>query len=193
MMISGSLRGPSNNSALLRTAKTLMPDGFRGVDYEGMADLPHFNPDDDLDPLPESVIDLRTRIAESAGLVLCTPEYAGALPGSFKNLLDWTVGGIEIGDKQTAWINVSAPVVPSMVDSQGLVDDDRVRDGITRSLATLVEHVALVATRDTGWPFRDTRRLSRGGVGGGPPRPRQPGPGCVSCSSGRHRPRRPEP
>ncbi len=177
MLISGSLRGASNNSALLRTAETLMPDGFRGVHYDRMAELPHFNPDDDLDPLPESVIDLRTRIEESAGLLLCTPEYAGALPGSFKNLLDWTVGGIEIGDKPTAWINVSAsstkaanayaslrlvlrytgativekaclhlPVVPSMVDSQGLVDDDWVRDGISRSLATLVEHVALVAS-----------------------------------------------
>ncbi|AWK72943.1 hypothetical protein CBI38_16660 [Rhodococcus oxybenzonivorans] len=44
----------------------------------------------------------------AAALLICTPEYAGALPGSFKNLLDWTVGGIEIGDKPTAWINVSA-------------------------------------------------------------------------------------
>lgn len=24
--------------------------------------------------------------------MFCTPEYAGALPGSFTNLLDWTVG-----------------------------------------------------------------------------------------------------
>ena len=28
--------------------------------------------------------------------MFCTPEYAGGLPGSFKNLLDWTVGGGEI-------------------------------------------------------------------------------------------------
>lgn len=175
-MISGSLRASSNNSALLRTARTLMPDGFRGVHYEGMAELPHFNPDDDHDPLHPSVIDLRARIAESAALLICTPEYAGALPGSFKNLLDWTVGGIEIGDKPTAWVNVSAnstkavnayaslrlvlrytgativdkacvhvPVVPSMMDSQGLIDDDWVRDGITRSLTALVAHVAVAA------------------------------------------------
>ena len=36
-----------------------------------------------------------------------TPEYAGALPGSFKNLLDWTVGGAEIYRKPVAWINVA--------------------------------------------------------------------------------------
>src|SRR6266566_5381115 len=38
----------------------------------------------------------------------CTPEYAGSLPGSFKNLLDWTVGGGEMYGKPVAWINVAA-------------------------------------------------------------------------------------
>jgi len=108
LLLSGSLRATSTNSALLRTADSLMPDGFHGVPYENMAELPHFNPDQDRDPLPPAVRDLRRRIAAAACLLICTPEYAGALPGSFKNLLDWTVGGIEIGDKPTAWINVSA-------------------------------------------------------------------------------------
>jgi chromate reductase, NAD(P)H dehydrogenase (quinone) len=31
------------------------------------------------------------------------------LPGSFKNLLDWTVGGGEMYGKPVAWINVAAP------------------------------------------------------------------------------------
>ncbi|MFC4603963.1 NADPH-dependent FMN reductase [Rhodococcus kronopolitis] len=108
LLLTGSLRGSSSNSALLRTAGALVPDGFRGVPYDGMAQLPHFNPDEDRDPLPPAVSDLRRRIADAAGLLICTPEYAGALPGSFKNLLDWTVGGVEICDKPTAWINVSA-------------------------------------------------------------------------------------
>ncbi|MBM7774868.1 NAD(P)H-dependent FMN reductase [Actinokineospora baliensis] len=107
LLISGSLRDGSSNSALLRTAAALVPAGFRAVTYAGMADLPHFNPDDDHDPLPESVIEMRTRIERAAAVLICTPEYAGALPGSFKNLLDWTVGGVEICDKPTAWINVS--------------------------------------------------------------------------------------
>jgi NAD(P)H-dependent FMN reductase len=40
-----------------------------------------------------------------------TPEYAGALPGSFKNLLDWTIGDEHprsIYRKPVAWINVSS-------------------------------------------------------------------------------------
>jgi NAD(P)H-dependent FMN reductase len=40
-------------------------------------------------------------------LVFCTPEYAGTLPGAFKNLLDWTVGGAEMYGKPAAWINVA--------------------------------------------------------------------------------------
>ena len=41
-------------------------------------------------------------------MVFCTPEYAGALPGSFKNALDWTVGSMVLNAKPTAVVNVSA-------------------------------------------------------------------------------------
>jgi len=81
--------------------------------FEGMGDLPHFNPDDDRDPLPESVLSLRSAIGGSDALLFCTPEYAGALPGSFKNLLDWTIGGGEIYGKPVAWINVSGVAAPT--------------------------------------------------------------------------------
>jgi chromate reductase len=42
-------------------------------------------------------------------VLFCSPEYAGTLPGSLKNLLDWTVGGGEFDRKPAAWINVAAP------------------------------------------------------------------------------------
>ena len=79
--------------------------------YEGVSGLPHFNPDDDSDPLPGPVADLRSRIRTADAVVLSTPEYAGALPGSFKNLLDWTIGDDHPGSiyqKPVAWVNVSA-------------------------------------------------------------------------------------
>jgi NAD(P)H-dependent FMN reductase len=76
--------------------------------YGGLSDLPAFNPDEDGEPLPTSVADLRSEILAADALVFCTPEYAGTLPGSFKNLLDWTVGGTEISAKPAAWINVAA-------------------------------------------------------------------------------------
>lgn len=75
--------------------------------YPGLAELPQFNPDLDRDPLPPLVAGLRAAIGAADGLLFCTPEYAGALPGSCKNLLDWTIGGGEMAGKPVGWINCS--------------------------------------------------------------------------------------
>jgi chromate reductase, NAD(P)H dehydrogenase (quinone) len=107
LLISGSTRGGSTNTALLRTAADAAPEGIDAVLYDGMTELPHFSPDDDADPLPAAVAALRTQIAAADAVLLCTPEYAGAMPGSFKNLLDWTVGGIEMYRKPVAWVRAS--------------------------------------------------------------------------------------
>lgn len=109
LLLSGSLRSGSTNEIVLRTAQEVAPPEVRAVAYDGLAALPHFNPDDDADPLPGPVAGLRAAIGEAAAVLICAPEYAGTLPGSFKNLLDWTVGGTEIGDKPVAWVNAAAP------------------------------------------------------------------------------------
>jgi NAD(P)H-dependent FMN reductase len=116
LLISGSLRGGSTNSAALRTAAALSPTGVEAEIYEGMGRLPHFNPDDDpVDGvgLDAEVAALRAALAGADALLLSTPEYAGALPGSFKNLLDWTVGGGQTHGMPVAWINVSGAAAPS--------------------------------------------------------------------------------
>src|SRR5687768_3702996 len=107
LLISGSTRGASTNTAVLRTAEAAAPDGVTTARPELLAALPAFNPDDDREPLHPAVAALRREIGEAAAVLFCTPEYAGALPGSFKNLLDWTVGGGEIYRKPVAWINAS--------------------------------------------------------------------------------------
>jgi NAD(P)H-dependent FMN reductase len=110
LLLSGSLRAGSTNEIVLRTAQAVAPaERLRTVLYDGLAGLPHFNPDDDVDPLPAPVAALREAVGRAAGILICAPEYAGTLPGSFKNLLDWTVGGTEICDKPVAWINAAAP------------------------------------------------------------------------------------
>ena len=109
VLVSGSLRAGSGNSALVRTAAAVAPEGVEGVVFDGMGDLPHFNPDDDHDPLPWPVAVLRAAVGAGDAVLFCTPEYAGALPGSFKNLLDWTVGGGELYEKRAGWISVAAP------------------------------------------------------------------------------------
>ncbi|MGI8694007.1 MAG: NADPH-dependent FMN reductase [Geodermatophilaceae bacterium] len=108
LLISGSTRHGSTNTAALRSAAAAPPDGVTATVFASLADLPAFNPDHDRDPLPSAVTDLRRQLAAADAVIFCTPEYAGALPGSFKNLLDWTVGGEEIYRKPVAWINVAA-------------------------------------------------------------------------------------
>jgi NAD(P)H-dependent FMN reductase len=110
-LISGSLRQRSTNTALLRTIDGIASDSYSTVLYDALGDLPHFDPDLDHDPLPPAVEHLRAALREADGALFCTPEYAGALPGSFKNLLDWTIGDEHPGSiyrKPVAWINVSA-------------------------------------------------------------------------------------
>jgi NAD(P)H-dependent FMN reductase len=116
LAISGSLRAGSTNSATLRTAAALAPAGIEVETYDGMGRLPHFNPDDDPTDgvgLDTEVATLRAALAAVDALLLSTPEYAGALPGSFKNLLDWTVGGGQTDGMPVAWINVSGAAAPS--------------------------------------------------------------------------------
>jgi NAD(P)H-dependent FMN reductase len=107
LLVCGSLREASTNAAALRTIVAVPVAGVVATVFDGLALLPHFNPDDDAAPLPTAVADLRARIAAADAVLFSTPEYAGALPGSFKNLLDWTIGGGEIYQKPVAWINVS--------------------------------------------------------------------------------------
>lgn len=115
LLISGSLRDGSTNTAVLRTAGLLAPAGVETVLYGGMGDLPYFNPDDDREgePVHSAVRELRGQIIAAHALLLCTPEYAGALPGALKNLLEWTVGDASTYRKPVAWINASGPAAPT--------------------------------------------------------------------------------
>jgi chromate reductase, NAD(P)H dehydrogenase (quinone) len=115
LLISGSLRDGSTNTAVLRTASMLTGEGVTTTLYGGMATLPHFNPDDDREsePAHAAVAELRAQIAAADALLLFTPEYAGALPGALKNLLEWTVGDAGTYRKPIAWINAAGPGAPT--------------------------------------------------------------------------------
>jgi NAD(P)H-dependent FMN reductase len=107
LLVTGSTRATSSNTAALRTAAAVAPAGVRTELYLGLAELPAFNPDLDVEPLPPPIAALRAHIAAADAVLFCAPEYAGALPGSFKNLLDWTVGGGEMYRKPVAWLTVA--------------------------------------------------------------------------------------
>src|SRR4051812_36899017 len=115
LLVSGSLRAGSTNAAALQTAATLTPAGVTARLYDGMRELPHFSPDDDAEgqPVDPAVASMRDAVARADALLICTPEYAGALPGALKNLLEWTVGDAGTYEKAVAWINVAGPASPT--------------------------------------------------------------------------------
>lgn len=107
--ICGSLRAQSSNRALLQAAVRLAPEGMEVTIYEGLARLPHFNPDDDEEGTtpPPPVAELRSLLAAADGILISSPEYAHGVPGSLKNALDWLVSDGALVDKPIALISAS--------------------------------------------------------------------------------------
>lgn len=105
LLVSGSTRAASTNAAALRTLReAAAAAGWEAVIYAGLSGLPAFRPDDIGDRFVDQ---LREQLGWADAIVFSTPEYAGTLPGSLKNLLDWTVGGGELNDKPCGVINVA--------------------------------------------------------------------------------------
>ena len=108
LCLCGSLRRVSSNRAALQAAQRLAPPMLDLVLYEGLGALPLFNPDDETDPLPPSVLALREAVGRADALLIACPEYAHGVPGAFKNLLDWLVGSLEFPGKPVLLLNAAA-------------------------------------------------------------------------------------
>jgi chromate reductase len=89
LAISGSLRGDSNNTALLRALREEAPEGIEIDLWHGLKEIPPYDADDDVVPGPESVEALRELVREVDGVFFATPEYNSSSPGALKNALDW--------------------------------------------------------------------------------------------------------
>lgn len=105
--MSGSLRARSSNTAVLRAAARLAPASMHLSLYEGIGALPWFNPDLDGDEVPARVAAFRAEVTAADAVLISSPEYAHAIPGAFKNALDWLVRSPAMVDKPVALINTS--------------------------------------------------------------------------------------
>jgi chromate reductase, NAD(P)H dehydrogenase (quinone) len=109
LAISGSLRGRSSNTEVLKAAAMLAPPSMTFTFYDGLGELPHFNPD--LDGigaiLPPTVQALRLAVESADALLISSPEYAHGVPGSLKNALDWLVSGHEMPRKPIGLLTAS--------------------------------------------------------------------------------------
>src|SRR4051794_5210474 len=81
--LSGSLRRDSYNTALLRNAPLELDL------WDGLKTIPPYDEDDDVEPAPPAVAQLRAAVAGADAILFATPEYNASIPGQLKNAVDW--------------------------------------------------------------------------------------------------------
>lgn len=85
----GSPRQASTNKMLLEAVQAVAPEGLDVVAYEGLAKLPFYNEDVDVDGTRPARFDtLREAAAAADALLVVTPEYNGTMPATIKNMID---------------------------------------------------------------------------------------------------------
>jgi chromate reductase len=86
--ISGSLRAASLNTASLRAAMELLPEGVT-MEIAEIKDIPLYDDDTRAAGMPAAVTALQTSIAAADAVIIATPEYNYSIPGVLKNAIDW--------------------------------------------------------------------------------------------------------
>lgn len=87
--ISGSLRKASFNTALMRAAIAMAPAGVEIVEGT-IRGIPLYDGDEEAaNGVPEAATRLKDLVSAADGVMLFTPEYNNAIPGVFKNAIDW--------------------------------------------------------------------------------------------------------
>ena len=130
--VCGSLQSQSKNRSLLRTAARLAAPDVEIVLFDGLANLPHFNPELEATTTPESVRLWRQALAESDAVLITCPEYGFSLPGALKNAIDWVIGSGELERKIVA---ITAAVSSPERGRRGL---QALRDTLSALSVTLV-------------------------------------------------------
>ena len=139
LAICGSLQAKSGNLALLKTAAALVPPGVDLVIFDGLRELPHFNPDVEASGVPESVRRWRQALAASDAVLIASPEYGFSLPGVLKNGIDWVIGSGELEQKVVA---ITAAVTGPPRGRRGL---EALRNTLSAVRATVVSGAEPIA------------------------------------------------
>ena len=88
--ISGSLRKASFNSAALRAARELAPEGVQISLYDSWRAIPPYDDDPRTGSgYPPAVAAFRAAVKAADALLIATPEYNFSVSGVLKNAIDW--------------------------------------------------------------------------------------------------------
>ncbi|MFI7385465.1 NAD(P)H-dependent oxidoreductase [Streptomyces sp. NPDC049813] len=86
----GSLRAGSHNRQLAEAAVELAPEGAEVELFEGLADVPFYNEDVDVEgSVPAAAAALRAAAQSADAFLFFSPEYNGTIPAVLKNAIDW--------------------------------------------------------------------------------------------------------
>jgi hypothetical protein len=93
LVFAASLRADSFNRKLAALAARVAEHAGAIVDHASMRDfdLPLYDGDlEKAEGIPRGAEELKRRLLESDAFILSSPEYNGSMPGTIKNLIDWT-------------------------------------------------------------------------------------------------------
>ncbi len=107
-VINGSASENSSNQKLIDNFAGMTKDCFYLTIFNDLKTLPHFDPALSIDNTPKVILDLRQKIEEADGIVICTPEYVFSIPSGLKNAIEWCVSTTVFSDKPTGLITASA-------------------------------------------------------------------------------------
>ena len=107
----GSLRAGSHNRQLAEAAVKLAPEGADVELFEGLAEVPFYNEDIDVEGnVPAAAARLREAASAADALLLFSPEYNGTIPAVLKNAIDWLsrpYGAGALSDKPVAVVGTA--------------------------------------------------------------------------------------
>lgn len=95
LSISGSSGRESSNTRLLKAIKNQYYADFHLYNIQS---LPLFQPD--LDSDPDTVLEWRSAVKDSDGLLISTPAYLYNMPATLKNALEWLTTSGELYHKK---------------------------------------------------------------------------------------------
>jgi chromate reductase, NAD(P)H dehydrogenase (quinone) len=106
--ICGSTKKDSANHKLIKHLQWLSKGLLNIEVFEGLTQLPYFDPNPENENHFPSVNAFRQHIQEADGVLICTPEYVFSLPGILKNAIEWTVSTTVFTNKPAALITASS-------------------------------------------------------------------------------------
>jgi len=90
LVLVGSLRAGSKNRELAQAAVETSNDQLELTIYEGLADIPFYNEDIDVEgSVPDAAAAFRAAVSASDAVLVVTPEHNGTIPAVLKNAIDW--------------------------------------------------------------------------------------------------------